>query len=190
MGSTTVNGQITIEPPLTNSELNVCGFVKHRGDHEFDMAFKVRIEETPEETADGTLIRRTGVALEPLKDDPYPAYDLVDHLKGFIGVYGTAPDGTARTFAGHFSCDDADSYDDPWMCKVVDGRIVKVTASVVWPEDLDSVNTKLAAVRRLLARHTTTPGAVTVETLAESTADLCRAVAKFTARFDTDEDED
>lgn len=187
MGATSVNGQITIEPPLTNLELNVCGFVKHRGDHDYDMPFKVHVEETPEETADGTLIRRTGVAVEPLQDEPYAAYDLVQHLRDFVGVYGKAPDGTLRTFTGHFSCDDADSYDDPWMCKVVDGRVVKVLASVVWPDDLDPVNAKLRAIRNLLARHNANPGAISVETLAETTENLCHLIENFMARFETGE---
>jgi hypothetical protein len=119
---TRVMGEIRIEPPLTWREFKDSPFTGDRLD------VKLRVEAETVDTDDGPLMRKTSPALIPAWEDSYKAYYLVEHLQQAIDAF------PGHTFTGRLDCEGADP-GDLWRVVVRDGRAVKVTPRIVWPDE-------------------------------------------------------
>lgn len=122
---TTVSGEIRIDPPLPIDEsLAKSGFpgtvIGAFGSK--DVALKV--VETPVEDSPGTY-RREAVAIIPVHG---PGYRMVEHTQEVIDRWGEG-----RTFTGLLACWGEEA-GDLWRLEVQNGRAVKVTPRIIWPD--------------------------------------------------------
>lgn len=123
MGYTTsVGGEISIEPPLTWREFKDSPFAGT----DKDVAFHV--EEKTVDTDDGPLTRKAATAIVSTWEDSYKAYHLVEHVQEVIDAF------PGHTFTGRLECEGEDT-GDLWRVVVRDGRAVKVTPRIVWPDE-------------------------------------------------------
>lgn len=120
--NTSVDGEIRINPPLTWREFKDSPFAGTGKDVTF------RVEEETVTTEDGPLIRRSAVALVPTWEDSYKAYHLVEHVQEVINAF------PGHTFTGRLECEGEENT-DLWRVVVRDGRAVKVTPRIVWPDE-------------------------------------------------------
>lgn len=118
---TSVSGRIHITPPLTAADLRQHPeFCDEHQDAWVEQAREV----VP--TGEGELTRITGVAIVTL-DGRWKRYGLVDRVQAIVSAF---PD---RTYSGRFECD-GDDPGDLWRLEVHDGKAVKVTPRIVWPD--------------------------------------------------------
>lgn len=120
--NTSVSGEIRIEPPLTWREFKDSPFTGHEKDVTF------HVDEETVAMDDGPLIRKTAVALVPSWEDSYKAYNLVAHVQEAIDAF------PGHTFTGRLDCEGEENA-DLWRVVVRDGRAVKVTPRIVWPDE-------------------------------------------------------
>lgn len=120
--NTSVSGEIRIEPPLTWRDFKDSPFAGTDKDVTF------RVDEETVTTDDGPLIRKTAVALVPAWEDSYKAYNLVAHVQEAIDAF------PEHTFTGRLDCEGEETA-DLWRVVVRDGRAVKVTPRIVWPDE-------------------------------------------------------
>lgn len=120
--NTSVSGEIRIEPPLSWREFKDSPFAGR------DKDVTLHVEAETVDTEDGPLMRKTAVALVPTWEDSYKAYYLVEHVQEAIDAF---PD---RTFTGRLECEGEENA-DLWRVVVRDGRAVKVTPRIVWPDE-------------------------------------------------------
>lgn len=85
---TTVSGEIRIEPPIPWAEIRSSQFVPGG---EFEAVLVV--EETSEDTPEGTLVRKQAVAITPCSEDGFKAYHLVEHVQAIIWQGDGGPTG-------------------------------------------------------------------------------------------------
>ncbi|WP_431781768.1 DUF6205 family protein [Streptomyces chumphonensis] len=123
---TTVEGEITITPPLTWAELKDSPFGRNPNPALRDVTLVIAEEKV--DTDEGPLLRRTGTALVPTYADGYKAYHLVEHVQEAIDAF------PGHTFAGRLDCSGADA-GDMWRVVVRDGRAVEVRPRIVWPDE-------------------------------------------------------
>ena len=127
MGYTTsFNGELTITPPLTFTELEAIPFREDRAkDKRLDV--KVRVDEETVTTPDGVLTRRTGVALLTTWEDEMRGYDIVENVQLFLDTH------PGHTLTGRMDAE-GEQAADLWRLEIQHGRAVKVTPRIVWPD--------------------------------------------------------
>lgn len=125
---TRVNGEINIEPPLTWAEIKSNPLLPETegGRSEYDV--RLRIDEETVDTDEGQMIRKTCSALVPTWDDSFKAYHLVKHVQQMIDAF------PGHTFTGRLDCEGEET-GDLWRVIIRDGRAVKVTPRIVWPDE-------------------------------------------------------
>lgn len=129
---TSFNGELAIEPPLNWAEVRTSRF----GPDQFERNgkdVKIRVQEETVDTADGQLIRRQGVAIIPAYEDEMRGHNIVDHVQEFL--YECAGH---HTLTGRLDCEGEDA-GDLWRLEIHDGRAVKVTPRIVWPDGTEQV---------------------------------------------------
>lgn len=125
---TSVEGAISITPPLAWNEIKDNPFNPKSTQYDDGMDVKLRITEETVDTDEGQLIRRTAATVIPASSESYKAYYLVEHLQKLIDKH------PGHTFTGRLECNGEEA-GDLWRCVVRDGRAVKVTPQLVWPEE-------------------------------------------------------
>ena len=120
--NTSVSGEIRIEPPLTWREFKDSPFTGNNKD------VTLHVEADTVDTDDGPLMRKTATALVPTWEDSYKAYNLVEHVQEAIDAF------PGHTFTGRLDCEGEDNI-DLWRVVVRNGRAVKVTPRIVWPDE-------------------------------------------------------
>lgn len=124
---TSVDGEITITPPLSWAEIKDSPFVpSHPSSDELDV--NLVIDETSTDTDEGTLLRRSSSTLRPSSDEAFKAYHLIEHVQQAIDAF------PGHEFTGRLTCEGEEA-GDLWRVVIRDGRAVKVTPRIVWPDD-------------------------------------------------------
>ena len=124
-----VDGEIAIDPPLTWREIKDSQWLPENAPKGRANAVKFKLAEEMVETDDGTLTRRTAVAIVPLMSDAYRASGLVEAVQAVMDAHG---DG--HTFTGRFDCDGEDA-GDLWRVVLRNGRASKVKPYITWPDE-------------------------------------------------------
>lgn len=127
---TTVDGEITITPPLTWTELKDSPFNPESEAHDPRLDVKLRIDEEQVDTEEGPLLRRTAGALVPAWEGRAKYYSLVEHTQKLMDAL------PGRTFSGRLECE-GEEPGDLWRIVIRDGRAVKVEPQIVWPDDAE-----------------------------------------------------
>jgi hypothetical protein len=117
---TSLNGEFTIDPPIRYADL-APEFLEWG-----DGVLRIRVEVVREDTPDGVLERRTGVAVEHYPDS-VKAYEIESELQSMVDRY---PD---HTFSGLIE-GDGENAGDMWRLIVRDRKVIKVTPTITWPE--------------------------------------------------------
>lgn len=126
---TSVEGEITITPPLAWSEFKDSPFNSASLDTFDGMKnIKLRIDEETVETDEGHLVRRTATALVPAWGESAKYYYLVDHVQAAIDAF------PGHTFTGRLECSGEDA-GDLWRVVIRGGRAVKVQPQLIWPDE-------------------------------------------------------
>lgn len=126
--TTHVTGEFTIEPPLTWNEIKDSPFSPFppAGDDRLELV--LRVDEESVQTDEGPLCRRTASALVMVDIDEYRAHNLIDVVQRAIDAF------PGHTFAGRLDCEGEEA-GDLWRVVIRDGRAVKVTPRIVWPDE-------------------------------------------------------
>lgn len=130
--NTDARGQISIDPPIPWGEIKDSPFLPENARAratERDIMFRIDSEEV--DTPEGTLTRRTAVALVQSWDGDARNYNIVDHLQEVVTRHGAN-----RTFTGRFDMEGEVS-GDIWRLLVRNGKAVRVDPIVTWPDDED-----------------------------------------------------
>lgn len=142
-GDAQISGRINITPPITWPEL-VDKEWAHKGNDRWPDGYwtdaKVHLDHLDVTTDVGILNVLVGVAIVAQGGET-SAYTLTRSVQRIVDAFGTAPDGTARTFAGYLHVVWAGG-EDMWRVHVVDGRAVESRPELTWPAgatDDDSV---------------------------------------------------
>jgi hypothetical protein len=133
-GDANITGRIVIDPPITWPELadrqwTIIGDWKPEPPYWADA--KVKVSHRDVNTDQGILSVRLGVALVPGGGEA-SGYMLVQSVERIVREFGTAPDGTARTFTG-WSHEVWGGGEALRRVHVVDGRAVESRPEMVWP---------------------------------------------------------
>jgi hypothetical protein len=122
---TTVEGEITITPPLTWSEIKDSPF--NTKSTAFDDRMDAHLDITEEiiDTDEGQLIRRTATGIKPASTEEYKAYYLIEHVQKLMDSH------PGHTFAGHFDCSGEES-GDVWRLVIRNGHAEKIEAQLTW----------------------------------------------------------
>ncbi|MFE7117047.1 DUF6205 family protein [Streptomyces sp. NPDC057654] len=126
--TTHVTGEFTINPPLSWCEFRNSPFSPYppTGDNRIELV--LRVEEETIETDDGPLLRRTAPALAMSEVDEYRAHGLLEVVQRAVDAF------PGHTFTGRLDCE-GEKKADLWRVVVRNGRALKVTPRIVWPED-------------------------------------------------------
>lgn len=143
---TDIEGMITFSPPLTWSEIKAsdldAGEDSRFGDtHDIQLDTRAETVEMPE----GVLTRFSAASLIVACTDESRAYLIKDELEGFVKQFGQG-----RTFDGYFECTGV-RQGDVWRLEVVNGKVVRTNAKLVW-DDLSGLQEELRAATRLIRR--------------------------------------
>lgn len=130
-GDARITGRIGIDPPVTWGELHDKPWALGRQSRVYPDVV-VDLGTTSETAADGEVLRHSGVAIVPTGHET-SAYDLIDELDRIVQGFGTAPDGTARRFAGFLHVVWAGGQ-EIYRVVIKAGRAVEVRPVMVWPE--------------------------------------------------------
>lgn len=129
MGYTThVTGEFAINPPLTYSEFKDSKFAPDNVENSYTPSLILRVHEQMVEKDDGVFLRRTATALVMREIDEYRERGLVDEVQSAIDAF------PGHTFTGRLDCE-GDENTDIWRVIIRDGRAVKVTPRIVWPDE-------------------------------------------------------
>lgn len=119
----TVEGEITITPPITWGELR-----RIPGDpDETWWSVKLPVSEETAETDEGTVIRRYVDKVTPAREDGYKAGKLEEHVQEVIDAF------PGHVFSGYLEVS-GEEPGDLWRVHVKGGRAIRVDAEIVWPE--------------------------------------------------------
>ena len=130
MSDAQITGQITIDPPITWGELTENRWATGPDGGEYpDAVVRVTVEDV--NTADGVMSRRQGVAI--VSEGETNGYHLLQNVDRIVRTFGTAPDGTKRTFTGWLHMDWARG---EYVCRihVVNETVVESNPTLIWPE--------------------------------------------------------
>ncbi|MFI8351243.1 DUF6205 family protein [Streptomyces sp. NPDC085596] len=125
---TRVTGEINIEPPLTWQEFKDSPFLPGSANDSTAYDVRLRADEETVDTDDGQLIRKTASTVLPRWDDSFKAYNLIEHVQAIIDAF------PGHTFSGRLDCEGEET-GDLWRVVIRDGRAVKVTPQIVWPDE-------------------------------------------------------
>lgn len=125
---THVTGEFEISPPLSWNEFKDSPFAPDNITSSYEPSLILRVQEESVDTPDGPLLRRTATALVMREIDEYRAYSLIDEVQNAVSSF------PGHTFTGRLDCE-GEQNSDMWRVVVRDGRAVKVTPRIVWPED-------------------------------------------------------
>lgn len=146
---THVRGEIQIVPALTAKELREIGIgrpttdsylpadhwplmvTRYKQQQPTDVSIVVEMEEFDNDEGDH-VTRARGVALVATWDEPFKAYSLEADLGAIVTLITGLL--TKHTFTGHLQCEGED-HNDIWRLNVIDGRAVKHTPEIKWPEE-------------------------------------------------------
>jgi hypothetical protein len=120
-----ISGEILIDPPAPADEILAAGFPEPGTYGDKDVA--VKVEDVPVYGVPDAY-RRLAVAIVPCMST-YTAYNAVAHIQEIVDRWGEG-----RTFTGRFDCSDPQT-GDLWRLEVHNGRAVKVTPRIVWPDN-------------------------------------------------------
>lgn len=127
---TNYTDEITIHPPLSWEELQtVPEFYNedsHWGSSSRDVKFDVQEERV--NTPQGVLIKREARAIEPLQEDSYKGYYIVEHVQDLVDRFGDS-----HTFSGYISAEGEEA-GDLWRLYVIGGNATRVEPTITWPE--------------------------------------------------------
>jgi hypothetical protein len=124
-------GEITFDPPLKWAWFKDNPAADPQNGRRCSVKFVIQSENT--ETEDGVLSVRSAVAVAPLTDDSYTAYDMQEHLQSAVDA---ALAGNHRvTFGGRIDAMGPDG--DQWRFKVVAGRVERFEPVLVWPDEAE-----------------------------------------------------
>lgn len=128
---TRFDGEFVITPPLTWAEARESRFSPDNFDsHRLEV--KVRVGEQVTEDDEGPRIMRTGIALVPAYESEMRGYNIVDHVQRFLDEH------PGHKLVGRFDCE-GEQAADVWRLEIQDGRAVKVTPRIVWPDGSEGV---------------------------------------------------
>lgn len=128
---TTVEGEITITPPLAWNEFRNSPFNSASLDTFDGMKnIKLRINEESVETDEGQLIRRSATALVAAWGDSSKYYYLVEHVQEAIDAF------PGHSFTGRLDCT-GEEPGDIWRVIIRNGRATKVQPQLIWPADAE-----------------------------------------------------
>lgn len=126
---TKFEGEIRIDPPLTWREVKDSPYLPDAAQRTGMVDVKFNVQESVEETDDGTVTRRWVDAIVPLSDSQYKGYSIIETVQKIIDQYkGT------HTFSGRFDCEGEETA-DLWRLVVRNGRAEKVEPRIVWPDE-------------------------------------------------------
>lgn len=129
-GDARISGRIRIEPPVTWGELHDKPWATDPRNEWPDVV--VELATTKENVADGEVLRHSGVAIVTTEHET-SAYELVRQTTRIVKAFGTAPDGTARRFAGFLHVVWGGG-EEVYRVIVREGRAVEVKPVLAWPE--------------------------------------------------------
>lgn len=144
-GDAQISERISISPPVTWGELHDKPWATSgRGESGEWPDVVVELATTEEHGPAGVTKQISGVAIIPTGHET-SAYTLLDDVNRIVRVFGVAPDGKRRTFAGflHVIWGHGES-----VYRVVvlrEGTAVQIEPQIVWPagaRDEDSVEPK------------------------------------------------
>lgn len=119
-------GELQIEPPLIWAEIQTSRFAPERAE-DGRMDVKIRIAEVEANTAEGVMIRPSGVALIPTYEDDMRGYDIVDHVQQFLD------ENPEHQLVGRLDCRGEET-GDLWRLEIQGRRATKVQPRIVWPD--------------------------------------------------------
>ncbi|TKK84594.1 hypothetical protein FDA94_28610 [Herbidospora galbida] len=122
-------GEISIVPPLAWSEIKDSPFVCLPGQRGYGRDLKIVLDETTEETSDGTLIRRRGIAIAPVTTEPMKGYRIVEELQSLLNCHAEG-----QRFIGFIEAEGEDP-GDLWRLMVKDGQAVQIKPRIIWPDE-------------------------------------------------------
>jgi hypothetical protein len=119
----TLQGKITITPPLTHAELRDTDPImvyRHRSVY-------VRVTTTVEESADGTITRTTGTCVVP-SDESAKFYELSEDLRSLVAAF------PGHNWDGYIERHGEEAGDLERLY-VRDGQVVSVVPTITWPTE-------------------------------------------------------
>lgn len=119
------SGSIVIDPPIPADEVLAAGFGEEGCYGAKDVA--VTVAEEPVEGVPDAY-RRLVTEIVPCMGT-YTARDIEDHIQQIVDRWGEG-----RTFTGRIDCLDPIE-GDRWRLSIRNGRLVKVTPQIVWPDE-------------------------------------------------------
>ncbi|MFJ4847523.1 DUF6205 family protein [Streptomyces sp. NPDC088733] len=126
---TTVTGEFQIEPPLTWAEFRDSPFNSTSIDAWDGLKeVRLRVVEDRVDTDEGSLIRKTAAALTPETDEGRKYHHLIEHVQQVIDAF------PGHAFTGRLDCE-GEATGDLWRVVIREGRAVKVTPRIVWPDE-------------------------------------------------------
>jgi hypothetical protein len=128
---TSIQGQITISPPLTWREIKGSPFVVLAADLLPARDCKLRVVQEERDTDEGTLISKYADAIVCSYDDQIKAYTIEAHLQELLDLHGEG-----HTFSGHLDAEGEEA-GDLWRLAVRDGRAVRIEPRIVWPDEAE-----------------------------------------------------
>ncbi len=133
-GDAQITGRIAIIPPITWAELSGKTWATEGNDRWPDGYWtdaKVSVDQRDVDTDEGVQSFRAGDNIVPCGGDTN-GYTLNRSVQRIVDEFGTAPDGTVRTFAGFLHVVWAGE-EDMWRVHVVDGRVKESRPVTMWP---------------------------------------------------------
>lgn len=124
-----MSGEIRIDPPAPADEIVAAGYPEPGIYGDKDVA--VKVEEVPVEGVPGAF-RRLATAIVPCMGT-YTAYQAHEHIQELVDRWGEG-----HTFTGRLECCDPNT-GDLWRLEIHEGRAVKVTPRIVWPDGTEGL---------------------------------------------------
>lgn len=136
--STSLTGSITVNPPLTHTELTGTPWTDFEHDHPAGAfsggwhAVRLAVTEASTETEQGTVTVRTAAAIEPVEDS-YSG-NTPDNVQAAVSAIVEAFPG--HQFAGHIE-GDGESPLDVWRVVARGREVATVEPTITWPGEAE-----------------------------------------------------
>lgn len=118
---TTLSGEMRIEPPAKWSEIKDSPCIDSE-----DRLVWIEVEETREETDEGTLLTKKGVRVITY-DDSVKAYDIESEFREIAALL------PGHKFVGCIEGDGEES-GDMWRCYIRKGKVIEHKVKSMWPD--------------------------------------------------------